>query len=453
MARIKPVPIRELLDKLFPTAYLIELAKSTGAAKRERKIDIVDFFWTLVFGFALGQVRTLAGLRRAYEKTTGNKVEESSFYDRFTSGLVAMLKAAAVHALNAGIGVGRSLQGPLAAFQDVLLTDSTIVRLHELLAKAFPASRTNHTKAALKAHVIMSVRGEGRQSLRVTSERAHDGPVLRVGAWVKERLFLFDLGYFSYHLFASIERNGGYFLTRLKANANPRIGGIHRTHRGQAIPVVGEKLRDIADGLKREILDVTVDVRFKRRSYNGRARSDWQALRVVGIRDPQTGTYHFYITNIPPDKLTAEDIRSTYALRWQVELLFKELKQFYRLEQMPSRKRVVVEALLYATIVTLVASRQLLAEIRRRWSRLAARMPELRWAAVLQSVAPELLLIMVRPFHETKMILSRVATLLRHEAVDPNLKRLTLLPAVESRTHQYRQKVQKLRPNHSGISL
>lgn len=37
------------------------------------------------------------------------------------------------------------------------------------------------------------------------------------------RLLLFDLGYFRYQLFDAIGRQGGYFLTRLKQNANPEI--------------------------------------------------------------------------------------------------------------------------------------------------------------------------------------------------------------------------------------
>jgi hypothetical protein len=144
--------------------------------------------------------------------------------------------------------------------------------------------------------------------------------------------------------------------------------------------------------------------------------------------------------------LTAEDIRSTYALRWQIELLFKELKQTYRLEQMPSKKRVVVEALLYATIVTLIVGRQLLAALRQRWASLADRMPELRWAAVFQSIASDLLAIMTRPPSEWEALLRRIDTLL-HEAVDPHRKRKALLQTIEARTHQYRRNTQQMQPN------
>jgi hypothetical protein len=158
----------------------------------------------------------------------------------------------------------------------------------------------------------------------------------------------------------------------------------------------------------------------------------------VGLRAPQPGRYHLYITNIPEEKLSAEDIQATYALRWQIELLFKELKSTYRLEDMPSRKRVVVEALLYAAILTLLVSRRLLAALRHRRPGIAARTPLLRWALALESVAPELLLIMTRPLREMKGLLRRTEAILLYEAVDPNKKQPTLLKAVETRTHRYR---------------
>jgi len=438
MAREKSLPIREALRKLFPTAVLIALARSSGAVKRLRQVDPAALFWAVVLGFGVGKERTIASLRRGYEKSTGQRIEESSFYDRFNAGFAAMLKDAAGRALTELNGVGRRLRGPLEGFRDVIMTDSTVIRLHDLLARQFPACRTNHTKAALKAHTILSVAGAGKTSIKVTAERAHDGPVFSVGPWVKDHLLLFDLGYYRYQLFACITGNGGYFLTRLKANANPTITALHRLHRGRAVPVVGEKLRDVADRLQREVLDVEVDVRFQRRVYGGRARYDVQSLRVVGIRDERTGEHHFYITNLPVEKLAAEDIRATYALRWQIELLFKELKHNYRIDQMPSGKRHVVEALLYAAILTLIVSRRLLALVRRALADQADRIPEQRWAALLESISTELLLIVTRPPRELKSLLQRVSATLLHEAIDPNANRPGLLAAVESRSHAYR---------------
>ncbi len=60
--------------------------------------------------------------------------------------------------------------------------------------------------------------------------------------------------------------NGGYFLTRLKGNADPTIVGVNRIHRGRAIPLVGERLRDVVPRMQRQVLDVEVEVRFPRRA-------------------------------------------------------------------------------------------------------------------------------------------------------------------------------------------
>jgi len=55
----------------------------------------------------------------------------------------------------------------------------------------------------------------------VTDEKAHDSTEFSTRSWLEDRLVLFDQAYFKYCRFALIEENGGYFVTRLKPNANP----------------------------------------------------------------------------------------------------------------------------------------------------------------------------------------------------------------------------------------
>jgi len=297
--------------------------------------------------------------------------------------------------------------------------------LHRLLERAFPACRTNHTKAALKAHVILSVTGRGPASLRVTSERVHDGPVLRAGGWVKDRLLLFDLGYYRFQLFACIDRQGGYFLTRLKEGANPLITAAHRVWRGRSIQLVGQRLQDVVARLTREEIDVEVELRFRRRGYRGRQSGATYRCRLVGVRDTKTGTYHFYLTNIPSERLGAQDVAATYGARWLIELAFRQLKSHYRLDQIPSRKRHIVEILLYAAFLTMFVSRELLAHIR---SRLGphTRVPDDRWAALFAAVAQELLTLVVRTAAVARLLSPPVEAFLLREAPDPNRSRRLL---------------------------
>jgi IS4 transposase len=439
MAREKTIAVRQSLRKLFPATLLRTLARDTGAVVRQRKVDVVALFWTLVLGFGVGESRSLAGLRRAYQRATGQCLEESSFYDRLNEGMVGLLKAALEHAFAAMTTVPRALRGPLAGFRDLLLTDATVIRVHELLAGDFPGCRTNHTAAAVKLHTILSVTGASRHSVRMTSERRHENRVLTIGEWICDRLLIFDLGYYDFGLFSRIGAHGGYFLSRLKDNANPLITAVHRCHRGRAVDLVGQRLQDVLPRLKRETLDVEVTVTFSRRRYAGRRRREHLSLRLVAIRDPRTADYHLYLTNIPCARLLATDIQAVYASRWQIELLFKELKGTYRIDEVPSRRRCVVETLIYAALLTWMTSRQLLTAVHAKLAvSLHARVPVRRFARVLLAVAHDILMIMCRAPRDTEMIARTVSRLLLHEAIDPNRDRPTLIAAIESRRHAYR---------------
>lgn len=434
MARRKRIGIREALTRLLPRRRLEELAVRARLQKRQRKVQPHALFWTLVLGFGAGRDRTLAALRRSYKLAGGGRLAPSAFYARFTVALVRFLKTVLGVLIERAAEPCRALQGPLAAFKDLVLTDSTVIRLHEMLAKVFPGCRTNHTKAALKMHVILSATGSGPRSIRVTSERTHDGPVLRVGKWLKDRLLLMDLGYFRYQLFSCIRRNGGYFIVRLKQNANPLIVDTHRFWRGRSVPMVGRRIRDVLGRLRRQVVDVEVELSFQRRVYGGKRHTDRERFRLVGVRDQKTGAYHLYLTNIPPEKLSAEDIAQTYAARWAIELVFRELKSRYRAEDMPSCKRVIVEALVYAVLITFIVSRHLLAALRQKLGALGGRVAVERWAILFAAVARDILRIVLRRSSDVAALVRCIEDTLLDEAIDPNAGRKLLLERVESRT-------------------
>lgn len=92
-----------------------ELARETGAVQRQRRVRIYELVWVLVLGFAIGRKRTLAALRRSYERGTGQTIEESSFYNRFSPGLARLFKKLLTRAFEECLGVARGLEGPLAA--------------------------------------------------------------------------------------------------------------------------------------------------------------------------------------------------------------------------------------------------------------------------------------------------------------------------------------------------
>jgi hypothetical protein len=158
------------------------------------------------------------------------------------------------------------------------------------------------------------------------------------------------------------------------------------------------------------------------------------------VRDPVTNEYHLYMTNIAADRLTAEEVAQVYAARWEVELLFKELKSHYRIADLPSSNRAVVESLLYAAILTLALSRRLLGEVRRKLRSTAKRLPEMRWAVIFNEIAKDLLGLLTYSKEESKPLERRLIRMLLHEAVDPNVSRPALLESIETRSHRYARK-------------
>jgi len=286
---------------------------------------------------------------------TNQTIARSSFYDRFTPALGALLSDLIEHALDE-VAVPHTIAPQFELFREVLIADATVFRLHRLLSE-FPATHSDQSGA--KLHLVHNATTQSIEQFQLTDECTHESSQLRTGSWLRSRLMLFDLGFYSFRRFALIEENGGFFLTRLKSNANPLIVGKRRKWRGRAISLPGRRLQDVLGNLTREIIDVTVELTFKRRPYAGKQSTDTMEFRVVGVRNEDTGDYHLYITNLP-DAFTPKQVAALYGLRWEVELLFRELKSLYGLERFQTSDPAIVQLLVVAALLTLTVSRALL---------------------------------------------------------------------------------------------
>jgi len=114
-------------------------------------------------------------------------------------------------------------------------------------------------------------------------------------------------------------------------------------------------------------------------------------FRCVAVYNHELAQWHRYVTNVPTRMLKAKPFTAVYVARWEVELLFRELKGSYRLGQMPSANRHVTETLIYAALLTLLVSRRLYRALRTRWRLDPRRLPFDRWAVLVATVADDLL--------------------------------------------------------------
>ncbi|MFB6295304.1 MAG: IS4 family transposase, partial [Halobacteriales archaeon] len=346
------------LTSLFPSGMIDDLAQECEVVERDRKIDVRMLIWALVMGFAVGgEARSIAGYRRAYNMATGHSVVASSFYDRFTEELADLLRDLLDHAIEE-VAVPQTVAPAFDRFRDVVAADATIVRLHRYLS-AFQA--THHDESGLQLYLVHNVTEQSVISSEITDERTHESTLFETGSWLRGRLFLLDLGFFKYRRFALIDENDGFFVSRLKQSANPTVTDEFEEWRGRAIPLVGKQIFDVTDDLYREYIDVEVEVQFQRRIYDGVQSWDSKRFRVVGVRDEDADDgYRLYITNLPVDEFSPDQIGTLYRARWEVELVFRELKSRYSLGEFETEKAHIVRIQVLSALLTLVVSRAIL---------------------------------------------------------------------------------------------
>lgn len=415
MPRKSHSPIREAVGSVLCSRRINRLARELGVVKRQRKVRVVAFVAAVVLGFATGAERTLAGMRRAYQHTTGQTLAPSGFYARFTRELVQLLKLLVEDAMAQLQERVPRLKQSLARFEQLLVADGSLVQLHRSLARQFPSVFPNKVGAAAKLHVVLNVTGRSARSVQIVSGSRHDSTILKVGPWVAGKLLLLDLAYRKGLLYKRIADHGGYFLIRKKDNDDPVIANA--CFRGQ-------RLSSVTKRFAQQTIDLAVLVPWHFDRGPDKRRHLLQ-VRLVGQWHPTEARHHFYLTNAPREMLAAAHVGPVYAARWEVELFFRELKLTHRLEQLPTRKRFVAEALIYAALLSLLLSRRLQQQLLPPQQPFA---PE-RWARLFAIFALDILALFLA--RQPASADHRLARVLRKEAVDPNHGRNNLLQRVQ----------------------
>ncbi len=221
-----------------------------------------------------------------------------------------------------------------------------------------------------------------------------------------------------------------------------------RTYKGNAIDLAGKKLQDILPRLKREVIDCLVEVEFKASASRAKKSGDnfevyrpkgaaskiKETFRLVGVLDEETGEYHLFITDILPEQLSPEDVALIYRARWSIEMVFKELKRLYKLDEIPSDKPVVIKSLVMVSMLTLVVSHRILNLMRSLMPEKSERFTPLRWAELFYTSAPDLLK-QVLALEGIELTAYTLMMFYMGEGIDPNVSRERLLsPWVKATT-------------------
>ena len=187
----------------------------------------------------------------------------------------------------------------------VYALDATTI---DLCLSVFPWAHFQSTKAAVRLHTLLDLRGNIPTFIHISDGKLHEVSVLDQLVPEAGAFYIMDRGFLDFERLYRFHHAGSFFVTRAKSNT--------KIQRRYSQPV------DRSTGL---ICDQTV---FLTGIYTPQG---YQApLRRIRFRDPQTTKTLIFLTN--NFTLPAFTITELYRCRWQVELFFKWIKQHLRIK-------------------------------------------------------------------------------------------------------------------------
>ena len=188
----------------------------------------------------------------------------------------------------------------------VYALDATTI---DLCLTLFPWAPFQQSKAAVKLHALLNLRGNIPAFIHITSAHWHDSWVLDELTPEAGAFYIMDRGYIDFARLYRLNLAAAFFVVRGRANFKFR--------RLYSRPV------DRECGL---ICDQTVRV-----AGAHPAAYYPQQLRRIKYRDPETAKTFVFLTN--SFTLPALTIAKLYKCRWRVELFFKWIKQHLRIKR------------------------------------------------------------------------------------------------------------------------
>lgn len=209
----------------------------------------------------------------------------------------------------------------------VYALDSTTI---DLCLSLFDWAPFRSTKAAVKLHTLLDLRGSIPTFLHISDGKLHDVNVLDILPIEAGAFYVMDRGYVDDARLYALHQAGAFFVTRAKQGMDARRVYSSPTQRSTGV---------ICD---------------QRVMLNGfySAKTYPEHLRRVRFKDPESGKTLVFLTN--NTILPALTIAALYKSRWQVELFFKWIKQHLRIKRFLGTSENAVKTQIWCAVATYV---------------------------------------------------------------------------------------------------
>src|SRR5882672_218083 len=209
----------------------------------------------------------------------------------------------------------------------VYALDSTTI---DLCLSLFDWAPFRSTKAAVKLHTLLDLRGAIPTFIHISDGKLHDVNVLDILPVEAGAFYVMDRGYVDFARLYAIHQAGAFFVTRAKQ-------GMHA--------------RRVYSSATQRHTGVICDQRVMLQGFRS-AKAYPEHLRRVRFKDPSSDKTLVFLTN--NTALPALTIAALYKSRWQVELFFKWIKQHLRIKRFLGTSENAVKTQIWCAVATYV---------------------------------------------------------------------------------------------------
>lgn len=209
----------------------------------------------------------------------------------------------------------------------VYALDSTTI---DLCLSLFDWAPFRSTKAAVKMHTLLDLRGAIPAFIHISDGKMSDVKVLNLLPIEAGAFYVMDRGYLDFGRLFKMHQTGAFFVTRAKRGMNARR--VYSTKTDRTLGVICDQA-------------IRLKGFYVSKDYP-------EHLRRIRYKDPESGKTFVFLTNnttLPP--LT---IATLYKSRWQVELFFKWIKQHLRIKRFLGTSENAVKTQIWCAVSTYV---------------------------------------------------------------------------------------------------
>ena len=260
------------------------------------------------------------GFRSAVRRSTLADANESRDW-RIWSDLAALLirRARKLYASESAFGVELG--------NTVYALDSSTI---DLCLSLFAWAPFRSTKAAIKLHTLLDLRGAIPAFIHISDGKLHDVNVLDMLSFEAGAFYVMDRGYVDFARLYALHQAGAFFVTRAKSPMDARR--VYSAPTDRATGVICDQ-------------QVMLNGFYSARKYP-------EHLRRIRFKDPESGKTLVFLTN--NTALPALTICALYKSRWQVELFFKWIKQHLRIKKLLGTSENAVKTQVWCAVTTYV---------------------------------------------------------------------------------------------------